>query len=91
MGEHHLCNANRAAPANVISHTYLELSIISFRLCRQKYLHFFYIILQKRLEVPSIAEPEERPKFLLELVLADADLLLDALLTVFVNGKHIVE
>jgi len=54
-------------------------------------LHFLDVILQKWSEVSPVAEPEQGPELLLELVLQDADLLIDALLTILVNSEHVVE
>lgn len=90
MCQHHLCNSDSASPAYVVGNSDLKLALISLRYCGQKDLHLLDVILQKRLEVTSVAEPEESPELLLELVLDYGNLLFNTFLTIFVNGKRVI-
>ena len=91
VGEHHLGDSDRAAPTNVVREPDLQLPLISFLLRRQEEVNLLVIVDEQWFEIAPIAEPEQRPKALLELILTYRDLLVNSFLTVFVNGELMVE
>ena len=89
--KHHLRDPDRAPPANIVRNPNLQLPFHPFSLGCEENLHFFDVVLEQRLEVAPIAEPEQGPELLLKLILTDADLPIDPFLAVFVDGEHVIE
>ena len=92
MSQHHLGDSDRTAPSDVIIDPDFELAFIShvFHGC-EEHAHLFDVCLQEWLEVASIAEPDQTPESLLEVILEDLNLLLDAFLALFVNIQSIIQ
>ena len=89
--EHHLSHSDSAAPADIVGQSDLELPVLALSDCSQEYLDLVDIILQEWSEISSVAEPQETPELLLEVVLYRCDLLLELLIALCVDLKDVIK